>query len=149
LLAEENDLQLPARAEGCEPVCWMYGVILKNSFGCTKQEVRDHLEQDGVETRSFFIPMKQQPVFQGKNSRWPELSGKYTVSERLGEHGLICPAAGAVREDQEYVVERLMACENKDGAKGSRVKDQGLKQHAARVGDSDVLPGISQGHLSC
>jgi perosamine synthetase len=111
LLADEDDLQLPARAEGCEPVCWMYGVVLGDGFERTKQEVRKQLEEGGIETRSFFIPMNQQPVFQGKNLRWPDLRGDYPVSERLGDCGFYLPSGeNLTRDDQEYVVERLMAC---------------------------------------
>jgi perosamine synthetase len=111
LLADEIDLQLLARAEGCEPVCWMYGVVLREGFGRSKQEVRSQLACVGVETRSFFIPMNQQPVYQGRNSRWPDLRGSFPVSERLGEGGFYLPSGGNLsRADQEYVVERLLAC---------------------------------------
>lgn len=121
LLAGEDDLQLPARPNDCEPVCWMYGVVLREGFGRTKQEVRNQLEKDGVETRSFFIPMNQQPVYraphptlsQGERgvARWPDLRGSFPVSERLGKCGFYLPSGGDLtREDQEYVVERLLAC---------------------------------------
>ncbi len=111
LLADENALQLPARAETCEPVCWMYGVVLGVGFGRSKQEVRSQLEQDGVETRSFLIPMNKQPVYQGGPSRRPDLRGKYPVSEWLGDCGFYLPSGGDLtREDQEYVVDQLRGC---------------------------------------
>ncbi len=111
LLCGEEDLRLPARADGCEPVCWMYGVVLDEGFGRTKREVREQLEARGVETRSFFIPMNQQPVFQGGHSRWPDLRGSFPVSERLGERGFYLPSgADLKRDDQEYVVEQLLNC---------------------------------------
>lgn len=111
LLADVSDLQLPARAAGCEPVCWMYGVVLGHDWHRTKQEVRSQLEANGVETRSFFIPMNQQPVFQGNHSRWPDLRGSFPVSERLGDRGFYLPSgADLTREDQEYVVEQLVRC---------------------------------------
>lgn len=111
LLTGEPGLQLPARADGCDPVCWMYGVVLGDAFGRSKAEVRAQLEQAGVETRSFFIPMNRQPVFDGSNPRWPDLRGSFPVSEWLGEQGFYLPSgADLTRDDQEYVVEQLLRC---------------------------------------
>ena len=35
LLADEPDVRRPARAPGCDPVCWMYGLVLEDGFGCS------------------------------------------------------------------------------------------------------------------
>jgi len=111
LLANEDALQLPARGEGCEPVYWMYGVVLKDEFGRTRQEVCKRLEAAGIETRSFFVPMHRQPVFQGEHRRWPDLRGRYPVSERLGERGFYLPSGLSLTpDDQAFVVEQLLEC---------------------------------------
>jgi len=111
LLADTDCVQRPAHGKGCEPVCWMYGVVLQDSFGRSKQEVRDELAAAGIETRSFFIPMNQQPVFQGGHRRWPDLRGSFPVSERLGERGLYLPTGlDLTREDQAWIIERLLEC---------------------------------------
>lgn len=111
LLADVEGLRRPAKAAGCEPVCWMYGVVLEESFGASKYEVMRTLAARGVETRSFFIPMHQQPVFDGTNSRWPDLRGEHPVSERLGRCGFYLPTGLDIAEDdQVYVVEQLLAC---------------------------------------
>lgn len=111
LLADVDGLQLPARTKDCEPVFWMYGVVLEESFGAGKHEVMRKLAGRGVETRSFFIPMHQQPVFSGKNPRWPDLRGSYPVSERLGRCGLYLPSGlDLTEDDQAFVAEQLRAC---------------------------------------
>lgn len=111
LLTDEQSVQRPAKSRGCEPVWWMYGVVLEESFGATKAEVQRALAARGIETRSFFIPMHQQPVFQGAHPRWPDLRGEYPLSERLGRCGLYLPSGlDLTRDDQEYVVEQLLAC---------------------------------------
>jgi len=38
LLADEPTLQRPAHGVGCEPVWWMYGIVLKDAFGCMKAD---------------------------------------------------------------------------------------------------------------
>ncbi len=111
LLAEESALQLPARGMNCEPVYWMYGVVLRDEFGRSKQDVRNRLADAGVETRSFFIPMNRQPVYQGTRRRWPDLRGSFPVSDRLGDCGFYLPSGFELtRADQEYVAEQLLAC---------------------------------------
>ncbi len=111
LLAAERAIRRPAHAEGCEPVWWMYGFVLKDSFGRTKEEVQKELASHGIETRSFFIPMNRQPVFQGKNRRWPDLRGSYPASEELGSRGLYLPSGlDLMPDDQAWIVERLLEC---------------------------------------
>lgn len=111
LLADEAGIQLPARACGCDPVYWMYGLILKESFGRKMRDVRARLAAEGVDTRSFFVPLNRQPVYQGNHRRWPDLRGSYPVSEQLGEQGFYLPSGlNLTREDQTYVVDRLLSC---------------------------------------
>jgi perosamine synthetase len=111
LLADEPTLQRPAHGVGCEPVWWMYGIVLRDSFGRTKTEVQDALAAQGIETRSFFMPMHRQPVFQGGHRRWPDLRGTYPVSDELGRSGLYLPSGlDLTYDDQVYVVEQLLAC---------------------------------------
>ena len=113
LLAEEEAIQRPAKAAGCEPAYWMYAILLKDSFGCGKAEVRDRLAEDGIETRSFFTPMHRQPVYQGGHRRWPDLRGDYPVSDVLGERGLYLPSGlNLTYDDQVHVVEQLRACKH-------------------------------------
>jgi len=111
LLAEEATLQRPVQADGCRNVYWMYGVVLKDAFGVGKQEVRDKLAASGIETRSFFLPLHRQPVYQGGNLRWPDLRGKFPASDELGARGFYLPSGvNLTPDDQGYVVERLLAC---------------------------------------
>ncbi|MEK6677455.1 MAG: DegT/DnrJ/EryC1/StrS family aminotransferase [Planctomycetota bacterium] len=111
LIGDEPSIQKPVELHGCKNVYWMYGVVLRDKFGRSKKEVRERLEKCGVETRSFFIPLNQQPVYQGTNPRWPDLRGKFPVSEDLAARGFYLPSGlDLTREDQEYVVEQLLAC---------------------------------------
>ena len=116
LLLDATDvLQLPAEGVNSEPVCWMYGVVLKDAFGRTREDVRRRLAAYGIETRTFFVPMNRQPVFRGGHRRWPDLRGEYPVSEKLGERGFYLPSGlNLTSSDQERVVERLLAC--RDGS---------------------------------
>ncbi len=111
LLGDDPDIQIPVSGIQCEPVFWMFGVVLKESFGTTMHVVREKLAAKRIETRAFFVPMHQQPVYQGSNERWPNLCGDYPVSEMLGRCGLYLPTGLDLSiEDQEWIVECLLRC---------------------------------------
>ncbi len=111
LLIDCDDLQLPVCRSWASNVYWMFGVVLNTSFGRRGAEVREMLAQRGIETRSFFVPMNRQPVYQGTSDRWPDLRGHFPVSERLSEYGFYLPSGlSLTREQQEYVVSNLLEC---------------------------------------
>ena len=111
MLAGETGLQPPVELPGCCNVYWMYGVVVEDGFGRGRDEVMGLLAETGVQTRPFFVPMNQQPLYDGSHARMPDLRGSYPVSERLGRRGLYLPSGeGLTRSDQEYVVEKLLAC---------------------------------------
>jgi len=112
LLSDNNaHLQLPVCKPWAKNVYWMFGVLLKPSFGRTGAEVRAMLAERGVDTRPFFVPMHRQPIYQGRDRRWPDLRGDYPVSEELAERGFYLPSGPALtREDQCQVSRQLLMC---------------------------------------
>ena len=61
------------------------------------------LDANGIETRTFFIPMHQQPVYAGKYE-----GQKFPNADRFGEEGLQLPSASNIsREDQDYVIAKI------------------------------------------
>ena len=111
LLSRESDLTLPVEMPDCKNVYWMYGVLLGDSYP-TKEEVMKALYKNGVETRSFFCPMNQQPVFKNvKRDLYPDISGSYPVSEHLYRRGLYLPSGLGLNDSQiQEVAKKLLAC---------------------------------------
>ena len=111
LLGGEPSIQRPVEVSECQNVYWMYGVVLKESFGVDRETVRERLDTQGVETRSFFVPMHRQPIYDGHHPRWPDLRGSFPVSEALGMCGFYLPSGmNLSRDEKEYVVEQLLSC---------------------------------------
>lgn len=111
LLADVSELQRPTQLPGCKNVYWMYGVLPEDAFGRPRSEIQAELAEHGVETRTFFIPLHLQPVYQGQHARWPDLRGHYPVSEELGAKGFYLPSGlDLTAADQAYIVERLLSC---------------------------------------
>ncbi|NOT00525.1 MAG: DegT/DnrJ/EryC1/StrS family aminotransferase [Phycisphaerales bacterium] len=111
LLADCDDLITPICRRWAKNVYWMYGVRVKDSFGCSAAEVRRQLEQRGVETRAFFVPMHRQPVYQGQHPRWPALGGDFPVSDEWSQTGLYLPGGlSLTNEMQCHVIQQLLNC---------------------------------------
>lgn len=112
LLRGEPELQLPTEAPWAKNTYWMYGVLLCDGFGRTKDEVMQMLKEKGVDTRSFFCPMHMQPVFaNGDNPAYPDVSGSYPISEDLWKRGFYLPSGiGLTQAQLEEVAAKLLEC---------------------------------------
>lgn len=96
-LAGVGGLQLPAQAEWARSVCWMYGIVLSEAGRIDAAELAQRLAIRGVETRPFFFPMHQQPVFLDRGWFRGE---SYPVAERLGRRGLYLPSGVTLSADE-------------------------------------------------
>lgn len=111
LLGDCPALTLPVEMPWAKNVYWMYGVLIGDEFGVSKEAVMAKLKADGVETRSFFCPMHMQPVFQADDPRLPDTCGEYPVSADLWKRGLYLPSGpGLTEENLCEVAEKLLAC---------------------------------------
>ncbi|MCX6182678.1 MAG: DegT/DnrJ/EryC1/StrS family aminotransferase [Bacteroidetes bacterium] len=82
-------LQLPAEKSWAKNVYWMYGIKLKKEFGFNRDKLMLDLTAAGVDTRTFFCPMSQQPfLYEQKDFR-----GTTPVADDLWENGLYLPSS--------------------------------------------------------
>ena len=106
-----HDVEVPTETPGAKNVYWMFGVKLGPRFPQGRDAVMDELKAKGVETRAFFCPMHQQPVFQSSDPRYPDVRGEYPVSEDLWSRGLYLPSGlGLTRAQVHEVVDKLLEC---------------------------------------
>lgn len=104
-------LTLPVEEPWAKNVYWMYGVVINDSFGLSKEQLMSRLREKGVDTRAFFCPMSLQPVFKGSDQRFPDISGNYPVSVDLWNRGLYLPSGLPLTEEQiQTVVEKVKEC---------------------------------------
>ena len=92
-----EQLQLPVEMEWAKNVYWMYCVIVKKESGFERDNFADFLKENGVDSRTFFCPMDQQPFLQQqpgyRNVSCP-------VADNLWERGLYLPSSYNLTEDQ-------------------------------------------------
>jgi perosamine synthetase len=97
LLEDVEGLTLPVEKIWAKNVYWMYTVLVEREFGLSRDELMRRLREDGVDTRTFFIPVHRQPIFQ-KLKYFKSLS--FPVAEEVSRKGLYLPSGLALTDDQ-------------------------------------------------
>jgi perosamine synthetase len=97
LLKDIPGITLPVEREEAKNVYWMYGILIKDEFGLSRDELMDRLKEKSIETRTFFYPMHQQPVFQEMGLFNGE---KYPVAEVLAQKGLYLPSSSRLKKEE-------------------------------------------------
>ena len=78
----------------------MYGILVDEAaYGMNRDQLRKVLADNGIETRTFFIPMHCQPVY------WHSYKGqRYPVAEQLCRDGFYLPSATSLNlAEIEYI----------------------------------------------
>jgi len=102
-LARLPGLTLPVERPWARNVYWMFGVVVEDAFGITRDELRRRLARRGIETRTFFIPIHLQPIYYKafKGQRFP-------VAEELCQRGLYLPSGATLTEAEvSYVCDAV------------------------------------------
>jgi perosamine synthetase len=94
-LKDIDGLQLPHEADWARNVYWMYAVVVQPEFGITRDELMQHLRSEGIDTRTFFCPMNQQPCLL---ERTGFRAVPCPVADRLWENGLYLPSTYTLSE---------------------------------------------------
>lgn len=76
-------------------VFWMFGILADRA-----DELMVFLAQNGIETRTFFIPMHVQPVYNEQ--------GNYRWADHYGAKGFYLPSSSHIsKEDKDYVIAKI------------------------------------------
>jgi len=106
-LAGIDGLQLPVEKEWARNVYWMYGVVVRPEFGMSRDALCDALRENGIDTRTFFCPMNQQPCLQ-------EIGGfreiPCPVADDLWDGGFYLPSSTDLTEETiTYIAHAIQA----------------------------------------
>jgi len=90
-------LQLPVELDWARNVYWMYALTVKSDFGLSRDQLISKLAEAGIETRTFFCPMNQQPCLQ-------DIPGfradPLPIADSLWTSGLYLPSTHTLTEQQ-------------------------------------------------
>ncbi len=106
LLKDVAALRLPAgNTDYADNIYWVYGVLLEQKSEQERRRLMQRLHEAGMETRPFFFPMHQQPVFRQRGMFQGEC---YPIAEGMYRTGFYLPS-GLALEDEEmtYIASEL------------------------------------------
>lgn len=101
LLSDIPDLILPSEESYAFNVYWMYNIVLKESASITRSQLMDALQEKGIDSRTYFFPLHQQPVIKQKYD-YP--SAEYSNSILLSKQGFYVPSGLAITQEQITLV---------------------------------------------
>jgi len=90
-------LTLPKEMPWATSVYWMYAVVVEDGFGLSRDGLMAALKDSGIDTRSFFIPVHEQPVFAASASA---RANDFPVSTELSRKGFYLPSGLALTRTQ-------------------------------------------------
>ena len=100
LLKKIDGITLPYESPDVRNIYWMYGILIEDDFGISRDKVKELLFKKGIDTRYFFVGMHKQPPF--------KTNGEFEVSEALEKKGLYLPCGTGIKQGQlEYVAQCL------------------------------------------
>jgi perosamine synthetase len=103
LLKDVPNIQFPVELPDMSNTYWMFGIVLNEKSVVTRDQMRQLLAEEGIETRTFFIPLHLQPIYYR-----PEYQGKFPVSERLSQFGFYLPSASHLSSEKiEFICSRI------------------------------------------
>ena len=101
LLKDVPGITLPVERTDVENVYWMYSILIGGKFKMSRKKLMEKLKAKGIETRTFFLPLHNQPVFKKKGYA---SSKRYPVAEDIAKRGLYLPSgSGLKKKEIEYI----------------------------------------------
>lgn len=116
-------LALAPREPGHADAEWVFGCLIDDAFGCSRDELRRRLAAEGIETRTFFVPIHLQPAYLREHS-----GRQHPVAERLGRTGLYLPSGPTLsREDTTRVADAVRRAGAEGKGTGAPVGEAGAR----------------------
>jgi len=105
-LKDVKGINFQPENEGCKNIYWMNAAMIDpKEFGVSRDVLLDKLEDYGVQTRKFFIPMHKQPCLENYKAQNGE---NFPVSDYLSENGFYLPSSTNIsKNDIEYICESI------------------------------------------
>jgi len=95
-LAAVSGIRFQPLLEDYLNVSWMNAILVEpDQYGHTKDELREHLRQNNVDTRLLFNGMHRQPSLESFGC---DCSGDYPVTETLSRNGFYLPSSSKLSE---------------------------------------------------
>lgn len=91
-------------------VHWMVGIRVKKEFGHTRDELKEHLHKEGIDSRTFFCPLNQQPFLKSQS---PQSRKPCPIADKLWEDGIYLPSTiNLTDRDLDFITNKIVTLHN-------------------------------------
>jgi perosamine synthetase len=105
LLSGIQGITLPVEKPEVRNVYWVYSILAGKRFGVKCSRLISELKKKGIDTRTFFVPMHQQPILKKMGLA---SNDSYPVAEKAAGEGLYLPSSGGLKKSQiEFICEAI------------------------------------------
>ena len=103
-LKNEN-IYFITKEKNASPVYWMVGILLSNKIKISKIELQNKLKRLGIDSRSFFMSMNNQPCFKKFKSKFITKN-----SNTLWNRGIYLPSSHDLNEKKiKFICKKVLA----------------------------------------
>jgi perosamine synthetase len=95
----------PERTEYAENIYWVFGVVLDEALSFDAAEAMARLKSKGVDSRHFFWPIHEQPVF--RNRGW-FMNEHCPNAQRIARRGFYLPSGVGLTEEEVDISARAL-----------------------------------------
>lgn len=92
-----NFLETPKQESWAKSVCWMYAIRVKKTNAISRDQLCERLQRVGIDTRTFFVPLSDQPVLRKLNIH---RNSFFPISKDLSRRGFYIPSGLAITKKQ-------------------------------------------------
>ncbi|MCH8329766.1 MAG: DegT/DnrJ/EryC1/StrS family aminotransferase [Bacteroidetes bacterium] len=105
-LSKIEEINLPIEMEWARNIYWMFGLVLKSGSRDERDDLITTLKEAGVDSRTFFCPMNQQP-FLRKQPGFRDID--CPVADNLWDSALYLPSSYSLTKDEIKLVSNAIA----------------------------------------
>ena len=109
LLKNIPGIKIPFTKDYVKNSYWMYTIRVDPSFGISKNEMRKKLLEEGIDTRDYFFPLNEQPIFRKLGISSNE---EFPISKKLSNEGIYLPFGMDLKKEEIkyicYTIEKIM-----------------------------------------
>jgi len=93
-LAGIAGITLPIEADYADHSYWMYSILVEENYGRSRDETMAMLAESGIETRPFFYPMHDMPVYGTEND------ARLSTASQIASKGINLPTFYSLSKDE-------------------------------------------------
>lgn len=94
LLNDVKGITLPVERENVMNVNWLYSAVIEDEYPLTRDELISKLNENGVQSRPFFMPIHHMPHYKDCNH------GNMTVTDELADKGINLPSSVGLKKEE-------------------------------------------------